>query len=54
MRGTPLIKVNADTYEVEERFRGVGGDCVSYAGGSVCLSNHELNNVWRLNQDWSG
>lgn len=54
MPGTPLIKVNADTYKVEERFHGVGGDCISYAGGSVWLSNHELNNVWRLNQDWSG
>ena len=56
MPGTPLIEVNADTYKVEERFHGVGGDYgdrISYAGGSVWLSNHELNTVWRLNQDWA-
>lgn len=48
VQDTPLIKVDPAAFQVEERYSGVGGDCVSTAFGSVWLSNRELGNVWRL------
>ncbi len=46
--GTPVTKIDAKTNRVVAQYFGDGGDCISYADGSVWLSNNGAGTVWRL------
>jgi virginiamycin B lyase len=48
MPGTPVIRIDANSNRITERWTGRGGDCISAGFGSVWLSNHEFGNVWRI------
>jgi DNA-binding beta-propeller fold protein YncE len=48
MPETPLSRIDASSNSVVEQFQGPGGDCISFADGSVWLSNNEMGNVWRI------
>lgn len=48
MPGIPVSRIDAATNSVTDRFTGAGGDCISYAAGSVWLSNNDAGTVWRL------
>jgi virginiamycin B lyase len=49
MPGTPVLRIDAESNSITERWRGNGGDCISVGFGSVWLSNHDFGNVWRIN-----
>jgi hypothetical protein len=44
----PISRIDPGTNAVTERFVGDGGDCISFADGSVRLSNNGLGSVWRI------
>jgi len=46
--GFPFTKIDAESGEVREHFRGPGGDCLSVGSGSVWLSNLHFGVVWRI------
>ena len=48
MPGTPVSRIDATSNQVSEQFKGAGGDCISFADGSVWLSNNEMGTVWRI------
>jgi DNA-binding beta-propeller fold protein YncE len=48
MPQTPVIRIDARSNKITERWTGRGGDCISVGFGSVWLSNHDLGNVWRI------
>jgi virginiamycin B lyase len=48
MPQTPVTRIDPATNQVVERFTGPGGDCISFAAGSVWLSNLKLQTVWRI------
>ena len=49
MPRTPVIRIDAKSNRITERWTGRGGDCISVGFGSVWLSNHDFGNVWRIN-----
>lgn len=48
MPKTPVLRIDAGSNSITERWRGSGGDCISVGFGSVWLSNHDFGNVWRI------
>jgi virginiamycin B lyase len=48
MPGTPVSRIDPATNAVSERFKGAGGDCISFSEESVWLSNLDLGTVWRI------
>ena len=48
MPGTPVLRIDPGTNTVAEAFQGDGGDCISFAQGSVWLSNNGQGTVWRI------
>lgn len=44
----PLTRIDASTNQVLEQYLGFGGDCVSFAFGSVWLSNLRRGTIWRI------
>jgi virginiamycin B lyase len=48
MPGTPVLRIDPMTNTVVEAFQGDGGDCISFAQGSVWLSNNGQGTVWRI------
>lgn len=48
MPDTPVSRIDPATNRVVERFTGPGGDCISFAAGSIWLSNLQIGTVWRI------
>ena len=46
--GTPLTRIDPATNRVVKQFVGKGGDALRVGHGSVWLSNHEFEDVWRI------
>jgi DNA-binding beta-propeller fold protein YncE len=48
MPRTPVLRIDAKSNRITERWQGPGGDCISVGFGSIWLSNHDFGNVWRI------
>ena len=48
MPHTPVLRIDASSNSITERWTGRGGDCISVGFGSTWLSNHDFGNVWRI------
>jgi virginiamycin B lyase len=46
--GVPLSRIDPVTNRVVAQFRGAGGDAARVGHGSIWLSNHALEQVWRI------
>jgi virginiamycin B lyase len=46
--GTPLSRIDPATNRVVKQYIGKGGDALRFGVGSIWLSNHEMQEVWRI------
>jgi virginiamycin B lyase len=49
MDQVPLMRIDVNTNKVVQQWTGPGGDSLRAGLGSVWVTNHDQQNVWRVN-----